>query len=807
MIVDPKRIILLLLFIPVIHFSYSQSSQQDSTILKLPKVAGNVLDTIPAALKNVIRNSEKKILSSVKNQFNNKLVDSFRTLKNSVFNAAKNISREPIKLINAKSEYTGLADSSYLINGANYYYGNLVAQSDWSVAMIPVGVIIRDQSWSDVSVNAAANNNLPLFSIQFDRNNYLAQLKKKLSAKHDLSNLLQFDKSSLENVISNARQSLRTELSDLNKNYKGLLDNEISQLGDMQSIFTTDTRALKEKFLNADFIKSIAEKEAMLSTLQQKINNGERIKRADLNQLENEVAKMKAVQDMIHKIEEHKNKWQQSGLLKKVKDLDIFQKNSITQLLNDPSSVKKMARQYLSLNGIQRLFLNVSHLDIGKNVLSLSPMSMQHFLSSGVSTEFLTSNNRALTLVTGKQNDFNSILDYPFTNTLFSNNGRAKAVRLGVGSGTSSNTNISVSTFSQSMSGLMNAFGSERLRQVLVTTISKQLFVGSKGLIDAELSRSATQYNRTGVSTDSTLRDQGNISKIFSLNDFMANTALSLKYSDEFAEQGLRYQVSFNKLSNGYNNPGSSFLTSGSSEFGINVRKSFWKEKIIMSVRGNARTYRFGEKTDAIWRNHNLALDAKWKMKKGQYISLRYQPIKMSRIDGTVKTPVSSIERLSAETNLYKKFSHFSYRNFLTLAFQKNMYSISPGAIVNNTSLMVSSFQNILIGKNSLYVNTNYNHIDSAGLYGFLSTSFYSEAGYTYQLFKNISGSSGLTYTSTVGWFRQAGIRQTLSGQLGEKLSLNIYADLRKNLELIRPLWEEPLRIDISMRYIFKTQN
>jgi len=806
MIVDPKKIILFLLFIPSIHFSYSQSSQQDSTVRAAKKIVGNVLDSIPAKLNNTLRATEKNILSSFKKQFNNNFFDSIGSVKNLVFTAAKNISREPVKLINAKTDYTGLADSSYLINGANYYYGNLEARSDWSVAMIPVSVIIRDQSWSDVSVNNSVNNNLPLFSIQFDRNNYLTQLKKKLSSKYNLSNLLQFDKGSLENIINSARQSLRNELTDLNKNYKGLLDNELHQLGDLQSIFTTDTRALKEKFLNADFIKSIAEKENLLSTLQQKANNGERIRRTDLNQLINEVAKMKALQDMIHKIEEHKNKWQQTGLLKKIKDLDILQKNSITQLLNDPASIKKMARQYLSLNGLQRLFLSVAHLDVGKNVLSLSPMSMQHFLSSGVSTEFLTNNNRALTLLAGKQNDFNSILDYPFTNTLFSNNGRAKALRIGIGSGSSSNTNVSVSSFSQSMSGLMNAFGSERLRQILVTTISKQIAIGSKGVIDAELSRSATQYTRTGLNTDSTLRDQGNVSKIFSLHDFMANTALSLKYSDEFAEQGLQYQFSFNKLSNGYNNPGSSFLTNGSSEFGMNLRKSFLKEKIIVSFRGNTRNYKFGDK-DAAWTNHSIVMDARWKMKKGQYISLRYQPLRMSRKEGSIKTPVTSLDRVSAETNLYKKFSKFSYRNFLTLSFQKNMYALNPGTTVNNNSFMVSSFQNILIGKNSMYINMNYNHIDSSGLYGFLSTSFYSEAGYAYQLFKNISASSGLTYTSTVGWFRQAGIRQALSGQLSDHLSLNIYADLRKNLELTRPLWEEPLRVDISVRYIFKNQN
>ena len=795
---NPKKLFLFLLFIASIDHCFSQPELKKGF---LPA------DSVPVKFPGLIAPIKKDAFASLKKEFENNLFDTLKFIRSSVLNGAKNISREPFKLINTHVDYTGLADSSYLINGANYYYGNLEAISNWSVAMIPVSVIIRDQTWSDVSINNFVNNNLPFFSVRFDRNNYLTQLKKKLSGKYDLTSLLKFDKSSLENIIDKSRQSLANELTELNKNYKGLLDDEIHKLGDLQSLFTMDMKTLKEKFLNADFIKGIGEKENRLSILQQRINNGENMKRGEFNTLVNEVAKMKAVQDMIKKIEEHKTKWQQSGLLKKIKGLELFQKNSIAQLLNDPSSIRKMARRYLSLNGLQRFFLNVSHLDIGKNVLSLSPLSLQHFLSSGISTEFLTNANRSLTLVGGRQNDFNSILDYPFINNIFSNSGQVKAIRLGTGSGSNSNTNISVSSFSQSMTGLINSFSPAKLRQVLVTTVSKQLSIGEKGRIDVELSRSATQYNRTSTAGDSTMKDQSNLSRIFSTEDFMANTALSLKYADEFAEQGLQYQLSFNKVSNGYNNPGNGFLSSGSSEFGMSIRKSFLKKKILISFRGNARSYKYSDLINAVWRNHYMLLDAKWKMKKGQYVSLRYQPIKMTRVEGSAKTPVTSLERISAETNLYKKFEKFSYRNFLTLSWQKNMYALMPGATVNNISFMINSFQNILIGKNSMYINTNYNHVDSSGGYAFLNSSFYTEAGYTYQLFKYISASSGLTYNSTENWFRQAGIRQTLSGQLGDKFSLNIYVDLRKNLKLIQPLWDEPLRIDVSVRYIFKNKD
>lgn len=109
---------------------------------------------------------------------------------------------------------------------------------------------------------------------------------------------------------------------------------------------------------------------------------------------------------------------------------------------------------------------------------------------------------------------------------------------------------------------------------------------------------------------------------------------------------------------------------------------------------------------------------------KGQSIAIRYQPVKMFRIEGKIKTPVSSVERLSAEANLYRKFKRISYRNYMTLSGQRNKYSLGANAMVNNTSLTVSSFQNLLIRKNSLYINTNYNHTNNSSQYAFLNSSF-----------------------------------------------------------------------------------
>jgi hypothetical protein len=202
-----------------------------------------------------------------------------------------------------------------------------------------------------------------------------------------------------------------------------------------------------------------------------------------------------------------------------------------------------------------------------------------------------------------------------------------------------------------------------------------------------------------------------------------------------------------------------------------------------------------------------MLLDVKWKMKKGQYIAFRYQPMKMLRKENSSKRPVSSLERIAVDASLYRKFGRLAYRNFFSLSGQWNSYSPDPAATMKNSSVTISSFQHLLLGKKMVYINMNYTHADNSAPQLFLNSSFYAETGYSYQLLKNITASSGLIYNNSAGWYRQAGIRQTISGQLGEKVSINIYVDMKKNLRVFHPLWDDPVRADMSLRYIINNKN
>jgi hypothetical protein len=175
----------------------------------------------------------------------------------------------------------------------------------------------------------------------------------------------------------------------------------------------------------------------------------------------------------------------------------------------------------------------------------------------------------------------------------------------------------------------------------------------------------------------------------------------------------------------------------------------------------------------------------------------------MFRLAEGKSTVTSSIDRLSLDGNFYQKIGRIGYSNYLSITYQKNLYALS-GSYVANTSLQVNSAQNINVGKNSIFLNTNYTHSVDHSQYVFFNSSLNSDAGVSYLLFKRIMGSSGVVYSSVDSWYQQAGVRQSLSGELNGKFYISIYVDARMNLRVIQPLWTSPVRADISLRYILK---
>lgn len=715
-----------------------------------------------------------------------------------------NMLRKPITLHNATAEYNRIDNEASYITPSGYsWYGDFEVSSSWSVATIPFDVHFNNQTWNDIS-----NNNFSNVGIHFNKENYLQVLKSSLKDKFNPEEFLTNDiKNQLDNIKRNAETTLKSDLEKIGQGFGDQLKDKIGELGDLKQLMSKDLHVVREKLLNNQYLQSVIGKEKLLSELQAKINMGQAVDENQLRELQNEVLKLKGVNALIQKVEEYKSKWDSSGVLKKVKQLELLNEKQLEKIAKDPATIIKQAKAHLQLTGLQRLFLKLNQLKFGQNTLSGSPLSVNHLLNKGINTE-IAGKNKSLMVGLGKLKTFNSIFDQPFTNSILSNDGNAKMISVGLGNASAGNARFSIMTYNQSMGALENfasisgLSANNTFRSTVVTTISNEMRLGESGIITTEISRSATSY-RQSVDSDTTLQSKTAMQQILNSDNLLNSMAVSCRYEDELEDQQLSYGVQASMIAPGYNNPGNSFLTGGSKEFGVKAKKSFWKRKLQASVKTNVREYNFGDGTDKKWRSIYSIIDLRMKLRKGQSVGIRYMPNKMIRVAGGEKSMVSILERLSVDGTLAQKIAGKYYRNNLTLAWQRNKHMLANDPVLNN-SLSVSSFQSITLGSKLLFVNTLYDHSRNNSQFVFFNSTFLAEAGVTYILLKKVSLSSSIINNGVKGWYNQIGIKQSISGQLRERVNFNIYVDARKNMKLYQPLLYGLFRTDISINYLIK---
>lgn len=770
----------------LILLAFSQAGQAQKDVLSVKKHLSRV-DTFPAQFQNKLQTTIQHQADKLASQLSFK--DQFSFLNN--------LYKNPIVFSGAQAEYTTVNANSGTSANNTSYYGDAFITSSWSIAGVPLELTINNQTWNDIT-----NNNFSNASIRFDRGVYLEQLKKKLKGKFNpqtLANDILPDP--VDMIKNNAEAFLKHDLEAINKTFGDGLKDKMQQLGDLKGIFTKDMTAVRQQLMNNEYVRSITEKEKLLTELINKKNSGQWVNKEELQSLESEVSKLKGVTALIAKIEEHKSKWQSSGLLNKIKQADVLNKQRLEQLARDPGAITRLAKEHFNLSGFQRLFLKINKLNLGQNTLSASNLSVQHLLNKGINTEFLN-NNRYLLAGIGKIKSLNSIIDQQFTDNLTAGNGMAKMVSIGLGSQAASHSRIALMSYDQSMDYLPGVAAMNTLRSSLVTTISNEINIGSKGILTTEISRSATSYSNVAAS-DTSLSKKSSLQRVVDLDDFWKNMAFSVKYDDEWEKQALSYGVHIGKTANGYTNPGNTLLNNGAKELGFNIKKAFWKRKLQASLRSDIREYNYGDDNSKVWRNFYTVVDVKWRLKQGQSIGVRYMPNKMIRLDNGKKSTVTLVERLSIDGNLSKKIFGTYYRNNLSLSRQKNSFLLND-QLVSNTSFTLASFQNIVVRQKLLYLNVNYDYAHNASSYIYLNSSFMADAGTAFSLFKTLSLSSAISYNSVQGWYRQVGIKQTISNQLSERFNLNIYVDVRKNLALYQPLLYGLFRADVSIHYIIK---
>lgn len=787
MTITPKLLLFTCMTIAIIF-----CNAQDSIRLAFPQ---KILTPINTRSVTKILLSEKDSLiqpldiKNLETSMRRKLLDSIVDVKRMVEDKLNDIFKKPVSLADGQLLFSAVLENPYFSFGQDIL-SKTDFNSTWSLVGIPLFINFRNERRNGVTTNN--------FSIQFDRDQYLSELKNKLQRNINPQRILQSVPDPLLLLKTQAQRLLSRDLSQLNEKYHNLLNQKIAQLGDLQNLFKGDIQLLKQQLITPELLSALHQKEALFDQLRTKKNIGQTIDTMQYQSLENSILELKGVQEIVSKIEEHKKSWESSGLLTKIRQCDILKSLEVNKILSDPSIISSMARQELSLNGLQKLFLKLNRLRIGENTLSSSSLSFQNFLNNGSWAEFVNHGKSALFFI-GNGSDNRSIYDLPFANTAFGNS-MAKSIQLGKSNSLTGSTNVSVATIDQGfdIAGLpsINDF-----RHTTVITINRKFLVGPYGNITAEISKSISAYN----SDANKPAIVSNMSKLLSSEDMGSNTSVILNYRDELPKYDVSYQLKLTKIGTGYDNPGNPFLNSGTQGIDLSVRKKLFKNKLLLSLSSNIKELSTNTRTDNKWQTMYSVLDLRFNMKKGQFISIRYLPTSMDRFDSLGKTRVTTFNRLAIDGNVIRKIGQINYSNYFNLSYQKNQYE-GGGLMTGNTSLEFIANQNIIIGSKVVYWSIQLNQsIDKSALI-YYNSSLNSEIGSSYSIGKIVQATTGIAYNEVTDWYKQLALRQSISMRWKERFDLSFFLDVRKNLQLYQPVWFGQTSGNITLHYLLKSK-
>lgn len=792
---------------------YSQNNSLSDTLVKgeSPRVIKSVpaisykhknedsLTATKSMIKSALGNGGKKFAGSTIKQLKNYA----GVINNEPKSIFKNIEagitgKSVVSISNIKADF--ITNVSPSISAPAYNNFNSIYNLDANITVAAIPLQFNSQRLSDPNLPGinAFNN----FRVNFSKEQYISSLKEKLKGRFNAEKLLENQIDLLKTVKDQAIQSLKNDVDLITRKYISLKSSEISDIVNSQNIFQTDIPSLSKKILSEKEVQKNKSDKNLLEQLQNKINNGLPIDKSVYDSLRMRIEKYKGLEAVLSKVTEHKKRWKDNGLIDKIAAFKNLTSENIKQAVNDPENIKRMALENLELNKIQKFLLNVTKLNIGQNALTTGKLSINDLISKNISSEFLK-NNKLFSVFTGKQNTVTSLNDLPFTDHINSNNNNIKAISFGKDDLKGTSRSVSLLAFSQSNS-LNNLYQSySSARSLMVGTISNKWNLGNNSFISSEVSRSSTQYSNelsaTGTSYNSSPSKA--LQGLLKNGNILSNMALSFAYQADLQEKGLYYNINAISVSNGYNNPASSYLNNGK-ELNAIFKKQIFKKKLQLSFRTSLRQYDYSIVGKSKLNNSYFVYDVKWKFSKANFLAFRYQPAVSTKVDETTRIPVSQIDRVSLELNLNKRISSLYYRNYLNFAFQNNQLFFNDVNESVSKTFTLNNVQSITIGRHLLYWNNNFNFSSSntASLI-YLNSSILSDLGITYTFLKTVSLSSSINYNSVKAWYDQIGLRQTLSGTIGKSLEISMYVNVGKNINLYQPELYSSVRGDLSLKY------
>ncbi len=641
-----------------------------------------------------------------------------------------------------------------------------------------------------------------LMKVSFDKDGFKQGLQQKLGKYYNMKKYLLADM----DVLSYVKNHFETELlqqvkgvsneviTDPNAFLKSKLSNE--------ELLKLDNDQIREKLLSNSEVLSIHDRLQGSQQLLTEYGASMTAAQKDslLQSMKSQSAYLASVEQLSNRVSALKNKMDASGInANQVTRLQQKLNANAEESLQQPQVIKEAANNLLPLNGLQRFFSSVSGLNAGTFGKNGSERGINTLLRGGLDLSVLKKKN-TFSGGLGSVKDGGFLKDNGLQNSIFSSASFMQFLQLGKGEEGKNNTRVTVINSNTTSPNMANFSQLALPRNILAGTISKTFRVRRAGVVEAEISKSATQYKNTvSPNADQVMEAK---SALFSYTDDLFQTlSAGLRYSDEWEKAGLSHDVHVSYAGFGYSNPGNPSAAKGSWQYDMQLRKQITRNGHVQGRFAN-RTYNYSGDGDKQWNNMQFDLQGRYRFSRKLTLGAKLNQYQLVRREADTKQKMYVSRKVSADAQYAGRIKGISQRSMLSLGWQQfDNIAVQQGGQSN--LLLIQWVTTVPVGSKVISVNTFYNkEIADHELMGDLLTA---EAGLGFPVLKTIMLNSSLTYLNNSIAARQIGLRQSVSTTVLKNCTVGLFVDCRKNLVTpVNPWLYGNFRGELSVHYQFK---
>lgn len=730
-------------------------------------------------------------------------------LKNEVKDKLKLFEQGPsikINKVNVEANYNYFKDTSGkalgVLNTMNGTY-SYIASFDGQIANFPVNMAFRGSNGIYSTSSQTPLNSLSKFN--FDHEKYMQSIKKSVMDKLNPEEL----KNSALNRINAIKKTYQDELTgniqNIQKKFTDRYNAPLNVPANASTLSATDLTSVRTNFLSEKELDAYKANVQKLSNMSQNKSPQELEKDSAYKNTLVDVKRYEALEQVYGEFANAQQRFQNNATVKELDSLFPFTNGGFKKYLSDPQHLQQVASDNFNMTGLQRLFCNVTTLDLGQNALqSTNSFSFQNIINTGVNTQLQTSKVSG-GLTYGKNNTVNNWLHSGLTSATTNEYTNATGVNLGMGAAGTVGSSVMLNSFNfkntpgtvDNVSQIQSSYMAMLPHKDLVITVHSGFTLGSKHKIEFDVSKSLGSY--TNASDSSGSAKQSTLGNLFGAGG-KSNFGGLVNYTGEIFNSDVTAFVK--KVGLGYSNPGNTLLRSGETQVGIGFAKQLLKRKLTIKYAGDYRNQIFDVNKTYSYSSLNNKLQVGYKITKSDKISFTYQRSDYQSNLAAQATTFGNNSRVQLDASYKFKWKKKTIMNTSILSRQIMNIPTITGQNFANNSLMFTQVSSVVLNKNLLSVSIIGNKSDNQDYY-FNTSMFSSEVSYSYTVADKIRLGNSVGYYSNTGWNKQLGINQQISATLLKNMNFDFQIGYKKAIQIIRTELADQLFFNTAIRYNF----